>query len=205
MRPRVNQGGAGRVLQPSWRREVSSTSGGRRSQRLRFPRCLPDSRSQMRRAFPSRTSTPEAQTGAWCRPFAARLSRSSSEARGDPRAMPHMQARGAEFVGDDVASSSRLCSITRPANSTAYREDFVPCSPESTRQRMLVDRRFHARAERAHSSVAPAQTIGLVCRGTFREYQPKQFESNVPPGATRVDLDRKRISTPMGDFVIRQG
>lgn len=54
----------------------------------------------------------------------------------------------------------------------------------------------------AHSSVAPAQTIGLVCRGTFREYQPKQFESNVPPGATRVDLDRKRISTPMGDFVI---
>jgi hypothetical protein len=52
----------------------------------------------------------------------------------------------------------------------------------------------------AFSSAAFGQTIDLVCSGTLQG--PKFADSTVGPGATRVDLEGRHISTPVGNFRI---
>jgi hypothetical protein len=56
----------------------------------------------------------------------------------------------------------------------------------------------------AFNSVASGQTINLVCSGKYRSYEKGTdfVDANVAPGATQVDLERKLISTPAGQFRI---
>jgi hypothetical protein len=52
------------------------------------------------------------------------------------------------------------------------------------------------------SSPASAQTINLVCGGTFSQYDPERLDAKVSPTATTVDLERKLLSTPVGQYLI---
>jgi hypothetical protein len=54
----------------------------------------------------------------------------------------------------------------------------------------------------AISTAASGQTVDLMCGGKFYQYEPSKIESSVAPRATRIDLHRKRISTPVGEFRI---
>jgi hypothetical protein len=49
---------------------------------------------------------------------------------------------------------------------------------------------------------ASAQTVNLVCGGTFRQYDPEQRTVTVPPAATTVGLAQMLISTPVGQYRI---
>jgi hypothetical protein len=54
----------------------------------------------------------------------------------------------------------------------------------------------------AINNAAFGQTIDLMCNGQVHQYEPSRLEGVAGPGATRVDLGLKRISTPVGDFRI---
>jgi hypothetical protein len=54
----------------------------------------------------------------------------------------------------------------------------------------------------ALNSPACSQAIDLVCSGTMRQFDPSPTNGAVERGATRVDLEHKRISTPVGNFWI---
>jgi hypothetical protein len=54
----------------------------------------------------------------------------------------------------------------------------------------------------AINNAAFGQTVDLVCNGEVRQYEPNHLEGTAGPGAARVDLGLKRISTPVGDFRI---
>jgi hypothetical protein len=49
---------------------------------------------------------------------------------------------------------------------------------------------------------ASAQTINLVCGGKFHQYDPEGRTATVPPAATTVDLAKKLILTPVGQYRI---
>ena len=51
----------------------------------------------------------------------------------------------------------------------------------------------------AFSSAVFGQAIDLVCSGTMNA---KEIRGTAGPGATRVDLERRHISTPVGNFEI---
>jgi hypothetical protein len=50
--------------------------------------------------------------------------------------------------------------------------------------------------------IAPAEAIDLTCRGEMHTYRPQHIEMTVPPGATIVGLEKRRITTPVGHFQI---
>src|SRR5260370_17479923 len=52
------------------------------------------------------------------------------------------------------------------------------------------------------TTIAPAQAIDLSCKGVMHTYEMKQKEGTVDPGAAVVDLEHKRIATPVGSFRI---
>jgi hypothetical protein len=52
------------------------------------------------------------------------------------------------------------------------------------------------------TTIAPAQAIDLSCTGVMHTYEMKQKEGAVDPGAAVVDLEHKRIATPVGSFRI---
>jgi len=54
----------------------------------------------------------------------------------------------------------------------------------------------------AFNSASSGQTIDLVCNGAMNEYEPDHIEGTAGPGVARVDLGRKHISTPVGEFRI---
>jgi hypothetical protein len=51
-------------------------------------------------------------------------------------------------------------------------------------------------------TIAPAEAIDLSCKGVMHTYEMKQKEGTVDPGAAVVDLEQKRIATPVGSFRI---
>jgi hypothetical protein len=51
-------------------------------------------------------------------------------------------------------------------------------------------------------TIAPAEAIDLSCKGVMHTYEMKQKEGTVDPGAAVVDLEHKRIATPVGSFRI---
>ena len=52
------------------------------------------------------------------------------------------------------------------------------------------------------NGAALGQTITLVCSGKMYESEPDKIESTVGPGAATLNLELKRVSTPVGDFRI---
>src|SRR5256885_790349 len=48
--------------------------------------------------------------------------------------------------------------------------------------------------------LAGAQPITLVCQGRLSWYEPKVIEGTAGPSATVVDLNARRITTPVGTF-----
>jgi hypothetical protein len=56
----------------------------------------------------------------------------------------------------------------------------------------------------AFNTSALGQTIDLTCNGSIHHYEPEALKATVGPAATRVDLERKRIVTPFGEFRIRK-
>jgi hypothetical protein len=52
------------------------------------------------------------------------------------------------------------------------------------------------------TTIASAQAIDLSCKGVMHTYEMKQKEGTVDPGAAVVDLEHKRIATPVGSFRI---
>ena len=50
--------------------------------------------------------------------------------------------------------------------------------------------------------VAPARAIDLTCSGVMHSYVSGHIEGEVAPAAAVVDLEGKRITTPVGDFHI---
>ena len=50
--------------------------------------------------------------------------------------------------------------------------------------------------------IAPARAIDLTCRGEMHYYESKHIEVTIPPGAAIVDLEKRSITTPLGDFRI---
>jgi hypothetical protein len=51
-------------------------------------------------------------------------------------------------------------------------------------------------------SITPAKAIDLNCSGEMHTYGSRHIEGTVSPGATIVDLEKRSISTPVGDFRI---
>jgi hypothetical protein len=51
-------------------------------------------------------------------------------------------------------------------------------------------------------TIAAAEAIDLSCQGVMHTYEMKQIEGTVEPGAAVVDLEHKRIATPVGSFRI---
>jgi hypothetical protein len=51
-------------------------------------------------------------------------------------------------------------------------------------------------------TIAPAAAIDLSCKGVMHTYEMEQKEGAVDPGAAVVDLEQKRIATPVGNFRI---
>jgi hypothetical protein len=51
-------------------------------------------------------------------------------------------------------------------------------------------------------TIAPAEAIDLTCKGVMHTYELKQTEGTVEPRAAVVDLEHKRIATPVGSFRI---
>jgi hypothetical protein len=52
-------------------------------------------------------------------------------------------------------------------------------------------------------TIAPAEAIDLSCKGVMHTYNnPAHREGTVEPGAAVVDLEQKRIATPVGSFRI---
>ena len=51
-------------------------------------------------------------------------------------------------------------------------------------------------------TIAPAAATDLSCEGVMHTYEMKQKEGTVDPGAAVVDLEHKRIATPVGSFRI---
>ena len=47
-----------------------------------------------------------------------------------------------------------------------------------------------------------AQVIDLMCKGPVIQYEPKKIDGIASDGGTRVDLDQKRITAPVGEFRI---
>jgi hypothetical protein len=54
----------------------------------------------------------------------------------------------------------------------------------------------------ALNSTAFGQTVDLVCNGAVHQFEPNEVHGTAGPGATRVDVGRQRISTPVGEFRI---
>jgi hypothetical protein len=52
------------------------------------------------------------------------------------------------------------------------------------------------------TTITPAEAIDLSCQGVMHTYEMKQKEGTVDPGAAVVDLEHKRIATPVGSFRI---
>jgi hypothetical protein len=53
----------------------------------------------------------------------------------------------------------------------------------------------------AFNSMACGQAIDLVCSGTWHDFRPTPtINSTVGPAATKVDLENRRITTPIGNF-----
>jgi hypothetical protein len=52
------------------------------------------------------------------------------------------------------------------------------------------------------TTITPVEAIDLSCQGVMHTYEMKQKEGTVDPGAAVVDLERKRIATPVGSFRI---
>jgi hypothetical protein len=52
------------------------------------------------------------------------------------------------------------------------------------------------------TTITPVEAIDLSCQGAMHTYEMKQKEGTVDPGAAVVDLERKRIATPVGSFRI---
>jgi hypothetical protein len=50
------------------------------------------------------------------------------------------------------------------------------------------------------------QTINLICHGSFTLYEPKTVTRTLDPGvgATFIDLEGKKISTPVGEFSVNK-
>jgi hypothetical protein len=50
------------------------------------------------------------------------------------------------------------------------------------------------------------QTINLICRGSFTLYEPKTVTRTLDPGvgATSIDLEGRKISTPVGQFIVNK-
>jgi hypothetical protein len=51
-------------------------------------------------------------------------------------------------------------------------------------------------------SIAPAEAIDLTCSGVMHTYRSKHIEGTVPSGAAIVDLEKRRITSPVGNFHI---
>jgi hypothetical protein len=51
-------------------------------------------------------------------------------------------------------------------------------------------------------SAVPANAIDLSCRGVMHTYAMEKKQGTVDPGAAVVDLEKKRIATPVGSFRI---
>jgi hypothetical protein len=51
-------------------------------------------------------------------------------------------------------------------------------------------------------TIAPAEAIDLSCRGIMHTYAMEKQQGTVDPGAAVVDLEKKRIATPVGNFRI---
>jgi hypothetical protein len=52
------------------------------------------------------------------------------------------------------------------------------------------------------TSIASAEAIVLSCSGVMHTYSTGHIEGAVPTGATIVDLEKRRITTPVGAFHI---
>ena len=50
--------------------------------------------------------------------------------------------------------------------------------------------------------ITPAEAVDLSCKGVMHTYEMKQKEGTIDPGAAVVDLEHKRIATPVGSFRI---
>jgi hypothetical protein len=75
--------------------------------------------------------------------------------------------------------------------------DFVLLTPKDmlTRDETLVSLALAI-------TIAPAEAIDLSCKGVMHTYEMEQKQGTVGPGAAVVDLERKRIATPVGNFRI---
>jgi hypothetical protein len=51
-------------------------------------------------------------------------------------------------------------------------------------------------------SIARAEAINLTCGGVMHTYNAKHIEGTVSPQATVIDLEQRRMTTPVGDFSI---
>lgn len=51
-------------------------------------------------------------------------------------------------------------------------------------------------------SIVPAEAIDLSCKGVMHTFAMETKQGTVDPGAAVVDLDRKTIATPVGNFRI---
>jgi len=51
-------------------------------------------------------------------------------------------------------------------------------------------------------TIAPAEAIDLSCQGVMNTYEMERKQGTVGPGAAVVDLEHKRIATPVGSFRI---
>jgi hypothetical protein len=52
-------------------------------------------------------------------------------------------------------------------------------------------------------TIAPAEAIDLSCTGVIHTYDLEKKQGTVEPGASVVDLEQKRIATPVGSFRIK--
>lgn len=50
------------------------------------------------------------------------------------------------------------------------------------------------------STIACAGAVDLTCGGVMHTYQATHIQGSVAPGATIVDLEQRRITTPVGSF-----
>jgi hypothetical protein len=53
-------------------------------------------------------------------------------------------------------------------------------------------------------SITGAEAIDLRCSGVMHTYKGKHIEATVLPQATTVDLEQRRIATPVGEFHITE-
>lgn len=49
---------------------------------------------------------------------------------------------------------------------------------------------------------ASAQIADLSCSGKMHQYIPEHREGSISPGAARIDIEKRALATPVGDFRI---